>query len=146
MYKNLSLEKLWYTTCHAETFRRMEGKCHYQSFWWSSSYYFTCKTCGIWCWWNLRHMVLMKLAAYGVEETCGIWCWGNLRHMVLMKLAAYGVDETCGIWCWWNLRHMVLMKFFFIIIIQIFTTKIGNSPCKWTILIATCYLRRPTRN
>ena len=68
MYKNLSLEKLWYTTCHAETFRRMERKCHYQSFWWSSSYYFTCKTCGIWCWWNLRHMVLMKLAAYGVDE------------------------------------------------------------------------------
>ena len=42
---------------------------------------------------NLRYMVLMKLAAYGVDETCGIWCWWNLWHMMLMKLAAYGVDE-----------------------------------------------------
>ena len=60
---------------------------------------------------GLLHTILpAKPAVYGVDETCGIWCWWNLRHMVLRKLAAYGVDETCGIWCWWNLWHMMLMK------------------------------------
>ena len=62
---------------------------------------------------GLLHTILpAKLAVYGVDETCGIWCWWNLRHMVLMKLVAYDVDETCGIWCWWNFLYYYYIDFY----------------------------------